>query len=219
MDKILGILSKVILSFFFGLLLLFCSCKKDKTILQPKVFDIIQLDFDTNRVVSSIDAFINHPAGCGLIPSPSDSLDVDSLDLNNDLIIDSYISAQSWYEFLSASFPCVNYRHSIILASVQSDIQFTKSGLYNQVDTLNLNDILDSTKAWSTAITFALTVPGAPFSCNYLGEHYIGYRVIKENGYQYGWLKVKSANNGISIVEGALNRTIDLGIPAGKKVN
>jgi hypothetical protein len=219
MVRISGILNKVTLSFFVGILLSFYSCKKNKTGVPTKVYDIIQLDFDTNRVVSSIDTFINHPSGCGMIPSPTDSLDVDSLDLNNDLINDSYISAKSWYQFVSASFPCVNYCHSVILASDQSNIQFMKNGMYNQVDTLIFNDVIDSTKAWTNSVTFAMYVPNAPFSCFYQGVHYVGYRVAKGAGYQYGWLKVKSMNNGISIVDGALNRTIDMGIPAGKKVN
>ena len=219
MVRILGILNRVTLSFFVGILLLFYSCKKDNTEVSQKVYDIIKLDFDTNRVVSSINTFINHPSGCGMIPSPSDSLDVDSLDLNNDLINDSYISAKSWYQFVSASYPCVNYSHSVILASNQSNIQFMKSGMYNQVDTLNFNDVIDSTKAWANSVIFALYVPNAPFSCYYHGVHFIGYRVSKGVGYQYGWLKIKSTNNGISIVEGALNRTIDMGIPAGRKVN
>jgi hypothetical protein len=78
------------------------------------------LDLDTNRVVSSIHNFINHPIGCGMIPSPTDSLDVDSLNLNNDLIIDSYISAKSWYQFVCASFPCVNYCFSVIPTNAEN---------------------------------------------------------------------------------------------------
>lgn len=219
MVKISGILNKFISYFLTGISLFFFSCEKDKTVFPAEVYDIMQLDFDTNRVVSSIDAFINHPSGCGLIPFPSDSLDIDSLDLNNDLIKDSYISAKSWYQFVSASYPCVNYCHSVIITANQGDIQFTKNGTYNQVDTLILNEVIDSTKDWSNSVAFALFVPNAPFTCSYNGTHYVGYRVVNGAGYQYGWLKVKSINNGISLIDGALNRTIDMGIPAGKKVN
>ena len=55
MDKILGILSKVILSFFFGLLLLFCSCKKDKTILQE--YDNIENDIMSISLNNNIKPF------------------------------------------------------------------------------------------------------------------------------------------------------------------
>jgi hypothetical protein len=66
---------------------------------------------------------------------------------------------------------------------------------------------------------FSLSVPQAPFSCYYQGIHYIGYRVIKNGGFQYGWIKVASKNNGVSIMDAALNQTLNMGIPAGKKTN
>lgn len=217
MDKISGILSNITTVFFIGILVFVSSCKKDKTNYSEKVYDIIELNFDTTRIVSSIDTFINHLSGCGLIPSPSDFRDVDSLDLNNDLTMDSYISAASWYNAVSYSNPCVNYNYGIALISIQSDVQFMKIGMNNQVDTLKLNDIINSSKAWENDVALVTRVTSAPFSCNYQGVHYIGYRVAKGSGFQYGWLKVKSVNYGVSIIEGALNRTIDMGIPAGKK--
>jgi len=220
MDRILGILNRTFEVFFIGILFFITSCKKDKTNVQVKIYDIIDLNFDTNRIVSSIDTFIYHPSGCGMIPFPSDSLDVDSLDLNNDSIYDSYLRAKSWYNATSMSYPCANYCFSLSLNSIQSEIQFSKigtSGNY-QVDTLNFNDVVDLNKDWSFGVIFELNSSSpAPYYTSNKGTHYIGYRVAKGVGYQYGWLKVKSVNNGISIIEGALNRTIDMGIPAGKK--
>ena len=166
-------------SLFFLIILFFLSCKKDKVVDCPKSFDIIEIAVDSNRVITSIDTFINHPSGCGVVPSPSDSLDVDSLDLNPDGIKDCYINAKTWYQMVSASYPCANYSHSVVLSTIQNDIQFTKSGFYNQFGYFDENELIDSTKDWSESIMFSLSVPQAPFSCYYQGIHYIGYRVIK----------------------------------------
>lgn len=199
--------------------LIFFSCKKDSNSNVPKVFDIATLTIDSNRIVTSIDTIIAHPSGCGMIPSPSDSLDVDSLDLDLNVGIDAYVSAKSWYQFVSASYPCANYCHSLIFGSVQNKVEFTKSGMYNQVGLINENETIDSTKEWMGSITLSLYVPNAHFSCGYQGINYVGFRVLKNSGYQYGWLKVKATNYGVSIVSGALNQTVDMGIPAGKKTN
>lgn len=204
--------------FLFVLITMLFSCKKEDSPV-VKTFDIVEIPIDSNRVVTSIDTIVNHPSGCGTVPSPSDSLDVDSLDLNYDGTYDSYISAKSWYQFVSASYPCANYSHSIVLAGTLNEIQFSKTGMYNQVKVFDENELIDSTQEWMGSVMFNLYVPNAPFSCSYQGEHYVGYRFLKNGGFQYGWLKVRSANYGVRITKVALNKTVEMGMPAGKYTN
>lgn len=202
----------------FAIIVLY-SCRKDKITTENKVYNIVEIAIDSNKIINSIDSFIPHGSGCGYVQYPTDSSDVDSLDLDMDGFIDSYLYAKSWYNFVSASYPCVNYCHSIGLSSVDTFTQFTKELPYNQAALFDESTIIDTNCSWDYSVMLALSVPLAPFSCSYTGLHYIGYRRKTNLGYNYGWLKVESYDYGVRILEAAINKTYDMGIPAGKKVN
>lgn len=208
-------------SLYLCLAVVFYSCVKDKTQFEDKQFDIQIISVDSTKRICSIDHMIFHPSGCGNVQSPADSLDVDSLDLDGNGLIESYIYAKSWYNFVSASYPCVNYNHSIAISSKNADsnIQFSKIQPYNQVKLFAETELIDSSSNWDYSVILSLSVQQAPFSCNYEGSHFIGYRIKNIQGYSYGWLMVKSDSLGVKIVDAALNRTIEMGIPAGRRFN
>lgn len=205
--------------YFFIFVISIISCTKDKTQFESEKFDIQLISVDSTKRICSIDHLVFHPSGCGNVQSPTDSLDEDSLDLDSNGLIDSYIYAKSWYNFISASNPCVNYNHSIAISGTNTDIQFAKIQPYNQVELFEENTTIDSLNKWDYSVVLSLSVQQAPFSCNFDGIHYIGYRMKNAQGYSYGWIKVISDLFGVKLVDAALNRTLDMGIPAGRKVN
>jgi hypothetical protein len=207
--------------FYFHIILalLFSSCTKEKTPFESEKFDIQIISVDSTKRICSIDHLVLHPSGCGNVPSPSDSLDVDSLDLDGNGLIDSYIYAKTWYNFISASYPCANYNHSIVISGTNTDIQFSKIQPYNQVKLFEETALVDLSSTWDYSVVLSLSVQQAPFSCYFDGTHYLGYRMKNIQGYSYGWIKVRSESFGVRLIDAALNRTIDMGIPAGRKIN
>ncbi|MFM7301519.1 MAG: hypothetical protein ACKO1R_10310, partial [Crocinitomicaceae bacterium] len=97
--------------------------------------------------------------------------------------------------------------------------QFSKIQPYNQVKLFEETALVDLSSTWDYSVVLSLSVQQAPFSCYFDGTHYIGYRMKNIEGYSYGWIKVRSDSFGVRLVDAALNGTLDMGIPAGRKIN
>ena len=123
--------------------------------------------------VTSVDTLISHPSGCGEVPIPSDSSASIFLDINNDGTNDFSITCSTWYQTISASYPCVNYQKRITISGTNENNKISIQENYNIVKTFNINDIIDDSDNWGEYAILMGSAQSA-FSTNFNGSVYLG---------------------------------------------
>lgn len=221
LKKTLFLLSVV--SFF-----LISGCERDEDLTPaaaaatPQPDTIVHLDITDISLISN---YTGHPSGCGQIPTPSDTLMVDSLDLDQDGSYDIRFENKHEYNVVSASSPCVNYNCHVT------------AGMLHPTDTLAMHPVdlwwinmLNENDTINSSVSFN-GLPGAylfintrdhiflgPYSFhNFVGDTYMAFKLNHSGKTMYGWIKIESLPfNGVIIKEFAINKTNGNSIACGQ---
>lgn len=196
--------------------LVFSSCKKENESTIINNDNIIYTKLLPNIEVTSVDSLIPHGSGCGDIPSPSDSTASVSIDINNDGAIDYILTCSSWYNFVSASGPCVNYNTNILISGTSNENQIAVTGNYNVVNLLGLDNTVDSNRTWTQGGTLMSSSVVAPFSYNFSGNKYIGVRIKNGQLDNFGWIYLNKTGYKITIISYAINLSGNNAISTGQ---
>jgi hypothetical protein len=188
------------------------GCSKDNAILDS----IAYTELDPSIQITSVDSLVYHGSGCGYVPSPSDSTASISFDINDDSIDDFTITCNSWYNFVSASGPCVNYNTSIVLSGTSDENKVSIAEDYNIVKRYDLNEVIDNSQQWSNTAMLMLSSATAPFTTNFNGATYLGLKVNTEQGDYFGWIYIDKNGYDVTIISYALNQSINNSIYAGQ---
>jgi len=154
-------------------------------------------------------------------PVPWDSSAHYDIDADNDGTFDFRVNSDTWYEFHSASMPCMNFM-------LYSDI--TALGAANSVAVNNLighcADVIPPGQPVSDMLMYSehaetVRVYWKSWSCNEEcanGDNYFGFRMKKGSGYIYGWILMSLNQTEFQwTIKGfAINRTLNRKILAGQ---
>ena len=204
-----AIMMLLLVSFFFN------SCEKENEKVAPSN-KILYHVLNPSIVVSSVDSLIDHPSGCGYIPSPSDSSASITIDINDDGLMDFTLTCSSWYSFVSASNPCANYNTNITLSGTSNDNKLAITGNYNVVNLFEFNDELNSSQEWSNTGILMLSSALAPFSTNFNGDKYLGLKINQDQEDLFGWIYIDKNGYEITVISYAINQTANISIKAGQ---
>jgi hypothetical protein len=151
--------------------------------------------------------------------SPSDTNVIDSVYMENPAVYDLKFGVRNYYQFLSASNPCVNYNQTITMAfSLSSD----SVAAYNQFNTcvrfLSKGDTIGNQLKFSRSGYIDTNVHNQlPFNCNFTGEQYLAIKKTVGKRTFYGWVLIERIGSyGIIIKESALNKSDDRPIICGQ---
>jgi hypothetical protein len=202
---------------FFLSSYILASCLKDKVPVPPEIkYPIRHTEYNPNETFTCVDTIIQHPSGCGMIALPADSSVLRNIDLDADGTADFQISCTSWYQTLSASFPCVNYNTSYAITALQNNGAIATTGTYNEVCKFAVNDSINLTAKWHNSASILLHVTQAPFVTDFNGLCYFGLKLTRNNGNWYGWLKLEKSLYDISLISSAIRLGPSSGIRAGQ---
>lgn len=197
--------------------MIFSSCLKDKVPV-PQIIDVLINYHEVNptETFTCVDTIIAHPSGCGMIVQPADSAVSRTIDLDTDGQADFEISCTSWYHFVSASYPCVNYNTSFIISSLQTGAAIATIGNYNEVRKYAENDSIRITDQWYASAAILLAVAQAPFVTDFNGTSFFGLKIRKNNQDWYGWLKLEKSGYHLTLLASGVKQGPSTGIKAGQ---
>jgi hypothetical protein len=100
--------------------MIFAWSSKDNDEPLPDSNQIVYFNIEPDVIMNSIEYLFEHPRGCGLVPSPADSVVEYPLDADLDANNDFKITVQTTNEFVSASNPCTNYQCRMFNEAINS---------------------------------------------------------------------------------------------------
>lgn len=214
--NILGIHLKVVFQYLIStiiILVLLQACTKDKIHLEPQM---IHHELNNAEFFTCVDTIVAHPSGCGSVILPADSIEERLIDLDFDGNSDFKISCTSWYNFVSASYPCANYNTSIIISSMDTNAFIATTGMFNDSRKYALSDSIRSTDQWRSSAALLLDVQQAPFATTFEGSAFFGLKMNKNNEEWYAWLKLEKDQYKIRVLAYAIKLGQSSGIKAGE---
>lgn len=199
-----------------SLAFLFTSCKKDKTVavIDPPVDDIETFEFTPSIYATTFGEYWSHPSGCGTVILPQDSSANASFDADGDGIDDFTIQLSNWYNWVSASGPCANYNYSSSVVGLSEDAQLAVEPNYYGI-ALPLDSgawVFQETHWWSQSAFLGMDAAMVPFYANFSGQGYLGFRLLKEDQYVYGWIFLEKTAQTIEVSACAVNHTPEVNI-------
>jgi hypothetical protein len=201
------------------LLVLLSACLKDKVPVPPPPevnVPILHQTFTSPESFTCVDTIIQHPSGCGMIVQPADSAVSRTIDLDADGQADFEISCTSWYQFQSASYPCVNYNVSFVISALQNNGAIATVGNFNEVRKYAENDSIQITDQWHAFAAMLLDVALAPFFTDFNGTNFFGLKIRKNNEDWYGWLKLNKDGYNLTLLASGVKQGPSTGIKAGQ---
>ncbi len=205
------------------------ACKKDSTPNIPPPDDI---SYQEINPIAEMTTATGYYWGA---PIPSDSITMDSLDINNDSITDFNITMRHWYHWYTngAGNPhtanSVNYSYSMSITSSNSNAEVALSSpqayfngrLFEEDDEIKWNTS-DNPIVWSSGASLFRT--GGAFaagqgSYGFSGTKFLGVRLKNGSGYNYGWLKINKSSTEfkLQLLSFGFNHTINNPILAGQQ--
>ena len=194
-------------------LLIVQACTKDKIHVEPQ---ISYQEFNDTEFFTCVDTIVAHPSGCGSVILPSDSIEERLIDLDFDGNPDYKITCTSWYNFVSASYPCANYNTSIIISSMDTNAFIATTGMFNDSRKYALSDSIRSTDQWRSSAALLLFVQQAPFTTTFDGLAYFGLKMKKNGEDWFGWVQLEKNTYKIRILSHAVKTGQSTGIKAGE---
>ncbi|MFZ9657380.1 MAG: hypothetical protein ACO29Z_01695 [Crocinitomicaceae bacterium] len=194
-------------------LLIVQACTKDKIHVEPQ---ISYQELNDTEFFTCVDTIVEHPSGCGSVILPSDSIEERLIDLDFDANPDFKISCTSWYNFVSASYPCANYNTSIIISSMDTNAFIATTGMFNDSRKYALSDSIRSTDQWRSSAALLLFVQQAPFTTTFDGLAYFGLKMKKNGEDWFGWVQLEKNTYKIRILSHAVKTGQSTGIKAGE---
>lgn len=226
-------------TFLYTILLIatvfFCACERDVPIKAPNTSitpsipppspdSIIYTDIPDINLISNM---IPHPSGCGYIPTPSDTIVSDSIDIDLDGVYDMKFINEHYLYWISASSPCYNFncKISVKMINIIDTIAFYNDE-YWWIDELYLNDSIDNNLNYNY-YNYPINQPFISYHCtsgppgihNFIGEKYLGFKMYRSGKTMFGWVRIESVGyNGVIIRDFAVNQTNNNLILAGQEL-
>ena len=214
------------ISVCFTLVLFAYSCKRDTGPIEPalEVAQSVSVAQDSIHhkvlspyvILNPITNLVMHPSGCGYVFNPHDTITTYDLDLDSNGVADLQFLSKAYYEFHSASSPCVNYLRSTNISALNSSdslgfIPYTPINMYI-FKTLfhSLGDTIDGTNRFQSQSGFSFYVYMGMSSPEAIhgGDFYLPLKRTLNNKTMYGWMKIDTIGyGGIIIKEYAINNT------------
>lgn len=184
----------------------------------PHIIDVLinYHEINPTETFTCVDTIIQHPSGCGMIVQPADSAVSRTIDLDADGQADFEISCTSWYQFQSASYPCVNYNVSFVISALQNNGAIATVGNFNEVRKYAENDSIQITDQWHASAAMLLDVAQAPFITDFNGTNFFGLKIRKNNEDWYGWLKLNKDGYNLTLLASGVKQGPSTGIKAGQ---
>ncbi len=202
-----------VLVLFVSFSVLLVRCTKDTT---PKNDTILYTDLQPPLEIESVDSLVFHNSGCGYVPFPADTMKNNALDINKDGIDDFTLTCKSWYQFVSASNPCVNYNTSIVISGISDDNQIAVIGNYSEAKKYELDAVINNSQNWSNSATLKLASAQAPISIDFNGNNYLGLKIKKGQNSHFCWLYLNKTDYTIKVLAFAANLTEGNSIRVGQ---
>lgn len=189
------------------------ACTKDKIHIEPP---IIYHEQNPSEFFTCVDTVVAHPSGCGSVIQPSDSIVERLFDLDLDGNPDYKITCTSWYNFVSASYPCANYNSTIIISGIDTSTFIATTGMFNDSQKYALSDSIRSTDQWRSSAALLLFVQQAPFTTTFDGLAYFGLKMKKNGEDWFGWVQLEKNTYKIRVLSHAVKTGQSTGIKAGE---
>lgn len=205
--------------YILSIILLIYSCKKEDSVTTQE--GINYTSYSPSIIFSSVDSiqFSTFGGSCP-VPYPTDSLFEYELDINKDGANDFKISIQHWYSLVSSIDTCKNYNYTIYVSGLDADRQMATDGIYNIANIYESNEEIGGQGkpvSWNRNSTIMLKVYGAPFTTDFSGDAYLGFKVKSSESYNYGWIHIIKSNLTIEVIDCAINSKEGKSIRAGQK--
>jgi len=202
------------------------SCKKDIGPVTPKVEDLQSVSVAPDSIhykvlspyiiLNPITNLVMHSSGCGYVFNPHDTITTYDLDLDSNGVADLQFLSKAYYEFHSASSPCVNYLRSTNISAlspsdslgfipyVPNNIYIFKTLYSSFGDTIDGGNRFQNQSNFSYYVYQGLSRPEAIHG----GDFYLPLKRTLNNKTMYGWIKIDTiGHGGIIIKEYAINST------------
>jgi hypothetical protein len=194
-------------------ILILQACTKDKIHVEPQ---ISYQELNDTEFFTCVDTIIAHPSGCGWVIQPADSMTQRTLDLDGDGTADFNITCTSFYNFVSASYPCANYNSTIIINGIDTNAFIATTGMFIDSRKYALSDSIRSTDQWRSSAALLLFVQQAPFTTTFDGLAYFGLKMKKNGEDWFGWVQLEKNTYKIRILSHAVKTGQSTGIKAGE---
>lgn len=175
--------------------------------------EIIYYDLIPNVEIVPCDSIASHPYEMCMIPYPADSTVNYGIDIDNDNNIDYNLIYCIYYEFVSASSPCANYKSYLKINGVSgNELAVNENDL--ELTVFDSNDTI-TTDTTFRSHAYILVDFDAVYSFNgFNGGGYIG---IKLSNGSLGWIRINMLSSIYSCIvfEYAYNQTINNNIVVG----
>jgi hypothetical protein len=215
---------------FFMLLLISCSDGGDDTIPPPPPpappDSIYFHNITPDTSFTSADTFVLHGSGGFYYALPIDSSASYGFDVTNDGLEDFRFTIRQWYYFISASNPVGNYNYEIRFSGTTPgcEVKIPDQAPFPVAEGMTQNMPVDSTGTYVQQAWLMMINASAPFSCDFDGDGWIGFRVSVSDTTYYGWVTVfknefSTDLDGFSLTvkEWAITRTPGMAINTGQR--
>ncbi len=192
---------------FIGSSILFFSCKSDSSVIRYEAVneelvllnDLEQLHQSDDPVSQHVDSILN-----GQIAVEFISTGQKAFDLNGDLKADLGFEIMDLNACNQARLP-TNF-DSLAAAVIPYNVQILDNSTYGYADALIDGELISDNSKWSSTHCILGTF-GDAGQFKGSGNRFLGFRFVKNQSYQYGWVKLNcsESNDTLKIVEFAYN--------------
>lgn len=203
------------------------SCKKNNENSESLFSDnILFNDINPDVILTSTDFYSADSFHfCSKTPTPTDSIALYYIDINNDSIDDFELTVQRWmYIGQGSSFslqPCLrykNYRTSI--SPLNSANKICRNRIDLSPNEFNKGEIISSDSLWSE---FACTLYTNSVENQFAyspkqQEYYLGIRINNKEEDYYGWILINVAEDYLIVKETSINLSENKKIIAGQRL-
>lgn len=202
------------------------GCKKDKSVAvstEPTVTypDSISFhEFDPIISITSIDSFTyQYPYyDCGR-PNPDQGTDIYELDINQDSIIDYYVSVSHWFMWQSNMSPCNNFQYRMSILGVEGMSEIARDEDNSALTRCYTQDEQINSGSASVWLSYSTEVNISHMVTN--NAPYVGLRLKNGSSYNYAWLKLKISDEPhtfkLQLLAYGYNNTLSNSILAGQE--
>jgi hypothetical protein len=173
--------------------------------------DVKVLEAKTDEVSQHIDSIISGLIDVDFVSTGSKTFDLDN-DNKSDLGFEIIDLNKFNINKLPASFD------SLAARVLPSAMQILDNSTYHYADALDIDQSINDGGKWTEETCVLGTFMNAG-KFNGRGEKYLGIRLVRDQKYYYGWIKLNCSlhNDTLKIIEYAYNQTSGKEIKAGQK--
>jgi hypothetical protein len=144
----------------------------------------------------------------------SDISKIIEIDLNDDRVVDIAFEIVNLNNYDQAQ----HLNDSLAARAINPNVELMDESTYGYPDALDENEILNESRGWIKRETAVLgTNPSAHFQGK--DEKYLGFRLVAENNYFYGWVKLECSEKRdvLRIISCGISEEVNKSIHTGQK--